>query len=277
MKISKIIDNLINLNTFKTSLVSLTKSSSKFLSSQFFSWLSFKLQRIYKFELIVNIGYFFHKLRILKVLWGSPTVDSFSSENVGPLFIKIHTQRAANRQIQQWYLNICNFVAVVWFVHLLIIIENASLVISTFTKIVCRSLNWWKKRVAFAEKHLRFWRNKTHQAVDEILCMKNARERFSTYFFQPFLICLLKVRQFQNDFFKTTFLPKNERINLPLLKYGFCKKSLWKNEKLWPVEYSWTLLAHFFSRSVYLSTYFVRFLEESEDTKKTFRNKLTFD
>ena len=34
-----------------------------------------------------------------------------------------------------------------------------------------------------------------------------------------------------------------------LLKYGFCKKSLRKNETL----ISWTLLAHFFSRSVLIS------------------------
>ena len=49
--------------------------------------------------------------------------------------------------------------------------------------------------------------------------------------------CFLKVRQIQNDFFKPTFLPKNEQTNSTLLL----------------VDYFW-----------------FGFFEESEDTEKTF-------
>ena len=53
-------------------------------------------------------------------------------------------------------------------------------------------------------------------------------------------VLLLKVRQIRNDFFKLKFLPKNERTNSTL--YTACR------------------------------LVFVRFFEENEDTKKTFRN-----
>ena len=54
---------------------------------------------------------------------------------------------------------------------------------------------------------------------------------------------LLKVRQSRNDFFKLTFLPKTEQMNSTLLLYDTSGRLV-----------------------------FVRFLEEIEDTKKTFQN-----
>ena len=68
---------------------------------------------------------------------------------------------------------------------------------------------------------------------------KNPEKMQTSFMDGYFCTFMLKVRQIRNDFFKSTFLPKNEQ------------------------KYSTLLLVDLFS--------FI-FFEESKDTKKTFRN-----
>ena len=60
---------------------------------------------------------------------------------------------------------------------------------------------------------------------------------------------MLKVRQIQNDFFKSTFLPKNERINLTLLHSCWLVRSFfgkkWRHQKR-HFEINWPLYPNIF-------------------------------
>jgi hypothetical protein len=84
-----------------------------------------------------------------------------------------------------------------------------------------------------------------YQNCSDLLWEKNVLVIEKNFWFAKFLRSL-KVSKSRNDFFKYTFPPKNKRTNFTLL--------------LWNLR----------------STCFRSFLEEIEDTKKTFRNYLTF-
>ena len=70
---------------------------------------------------------------------------------------------------------------------------------------------------------------------------------------------LVKFSKLSNNLFCSRFLSNP-------LKYGFCKKSLWKNETL----SSWTLLAHFFSRSAQIQCWSGKKVSQKCSTGQSF-------
>ena len=60
---------------------------------------------------------------------------------------------------------------------------------------------------------------------------KNPEKMKTSFMDGYFYTFMLKVRQIRNDFFKLTFLPKNERTNLTLLLVDLFSFVFWKKVK----------------------------------------------
>ena len=60
---------------------------------------------------------------------------------------------------------------------------------------------------------------------------KNSEKMQTSFMDGYFCAFMLKVRQILNDFFKLTFLPKNERTNLTLLLFDLFSFVFWKKVK----------------------------------------------
>ena len=84
---------------------------------------------------------------------------------------------------------------------------------------------WWKRR---NKKWENFFKNEFNQLCHPKAILKVKQKDLCSV---PLSLLNLKVRRIRNDFFKPTFLPKNERTNLTLLLVDLFSVVFWKKVK----------------------------------------------